>query len=270
MHQGDILDPRTCPNGLRFTHLLHAAADSTIGPSLKPIKQFSQIVDGTRNVLDFAVKNHITRVLLTSSGGAYGPQPSNMAKIDETYNGMPDPLFPNSAYGVAKRTAEHLCALYSDDFGIETVIARCFAFVGPDLALNAHFAIGNFIRDALQGKPIIIKGDGSPLRSYMDQRDLSRWLTELLLRGNPGHAYNVGSDQAISISELAHRVRDLLAPKLSINILDNSRDPHGRNRYIPNIDKAKTQLGLRLEYSVEDGILSTAEVAKRKMQVGQP
>lgn len=265
-HKCDILDLSSFPNGQVFTHLLHAAADSTIGPSLKPCDQFSQIVDGTKNVLDFAVKNHISRVLLTSSGGAYGPQPCNMEKIDETYNGMPDPLLPSSAYGVAKRTAEHLCTLYSDEFGIETVIARCFAFVGPDLALDAHFAIGNFIRDALLGKQIIIKGDGSPLRSYMDQRDLSHWLTELLLHGKSGHAYNVGSDQAISIADLAHRVRDLLAPNLSVSILGKAGDPHGRNRYIPSIEKAKTQLGLMLQYSLEDGILSTAELGKRRMQ----
>ncbi|MEZ5583828.1 MAG: NAD-dependent epimerase/dehydratase family protein [Candidatus Competibacteraceae bacterium] len=74
--------------------------------------------------------------------------PLDMEKV-HNYNGMPDPLNPANAYSIAKRAAEHLCVLYQDAYGLEIIIARCFAFVGQDLPLNAHFAIGNFIRDAI-------------------------------------------------------------------------------------------------------------------------
>ena len=121
----------------------------------------------------------IRRFLLTSSGGVYGPQPPDMKYMPESHNGMPDPLNPAHAYSVAKRCAEHLCALYRDQHGLEPVIARCFAFVGRDLPLDVHFAIGNFIRDALYSREIVVSGDGSAIRSYMDQRDLAAWLLGL-------------------------------------------------------------------------------------------
>jgi dTDP-glucose 4,6-dehydratase len=244
--------------------VLHAATDSTNNGNLTPLARLDQIVVGTRNVLDLAVALRARRFLLTSSGGVYGPQPPDMAQIPETYFGMPDPLQPSSAYGLGKRMAEHLCSLYSQTHGLETVIARCFAFVGQDLPLDAHFAIGNFIRDALHGDSIIVKGDGTPLRSYMDQTDLAHWLLFLLQRGRSGHAYNVGSDHAISIAELARLIRDLIAPGKMVEI--NRRELHQineRNRYIPSIHKAKNEMGLHNRINLNDAIAEMAVIHRR-------
>ena len=129
-------------------------------------------------------------------GGVYGAQPTDLDIIPETYHGMPDPLHAANAYGVAKRQAEHLCALYADRFGIEPVIARCFAFVGEDLPLDVHFAIGNFIRDALFRDEITVNGDGSPIRSTWTRLELARWLLVMLRHGEAGRAYNVGGQDS--------------------------------------------------------------------------
>lgn len=265
-HEGDILNGRLAfPVGVSFSHVLHAAADSTVGPQMPLLNRFDQIVTGTRNVLDFAVSVQAKRFLLTSSGGAYGGQPPGLDVIPETYNGMPDPMVAANSYSIAKRQAEHLCALYADNTGLEVVVARCFAFVGRDLPLDAHFAIGNFIRDALHGNEIVVNGDGSPVRSYLDQDDLAHWLLTLLARGHSSEAYNVGSDEAITIAELAELVRRLLAPESAVSLLRSpNADAPNRNRYLPSISKAKAELGLSVVTSLEEAILKTARLARGK------
>lgn len=138
------------------------------------------------------------------------------------------------------------------------MIARCFAFVGPDLPLNAHFAIGNFIQDALKADCITVVGDGSPLRTYLEQADLSHWLWTLMMEGFDGEAYNVGSDQVISIAELAFLVRDLLAPGKEVNILGSAQQAGARSRYVPSVKKIAALHSLFPRISLARAITRTA------------
>ena len=257
--KGDIQNRVSLPWGESFSHVLHAATDSTLVPSLSPLQRFQQIVEGTTNILDLAVATGARRFLLTSSGGVYGPQPSDLEAIPEDWPGSPPMDEPSTAYSQAKRTAEHLCALYREAHGLETVIARCFAFVGQDLPLDAHFAIGNFIRDALSADQITVAGDGTPLRTYLDQSDLAHWLWTLMIEGWNGETYNVGSDQVISIAELAHLVRDLLAPSKQVRILGAPEPAGSRNRYVPLITKSKASHGIKPQVSLEQAIYNTAK-----------
>jgi dTDP-glucose 4,6-dehydratase len=181
---------------------------------------------------------------------------------------MPDPLYPANAYSVAKRAAEHLCALYSAEHGLETVIARCFAFVGEDLPLDVHFAIGNFIRDALWSEEITVAGDGKSIRSYLDQRDLAEWLLRLLANGHSGHAYNVGSDRGISIAALANLVREIVSPAKTVRILGNVNEARQRNIYVPDITKARVELGLKVTVELEQAISDTVSAAYRNREYG--
>jgi UDP-glucuronate decarboxylase len=241
-----------------FTHILHAATESTRGAELSHSSQFHQITQGTRNMLAVAKHFKAERFLLTSSGGAYGAMPSNLSAFPESHLGMPNPLDPRSAYGLGKRVSEYLCTLAANDTGLEVVITRPFAFCGPDLPLDVHFAIGNFIRDALSKDEITVQGDGSPIRSYLDQDDLAHWLLTMLFHGKPGEAYNLGSDEGISIGDLAHKVRDLLAPNKRVVIRGPPNSTSPRQVYVPDIRKAKEELGLTPTVSLNDSILRTA------------
>jgi len=262
--RGDVSEFASLPFKSLFTHVIHAASDSTVGPQLNSMQRFVQIFDGTRNMLEFVVKTGVSRFLLTSSGGVYGNQPAAIDHIPEDCHTLPDPMNPAHAYGLAKRAAEHLCVQYSQSNSLECVVARCFAFVGQDLPLNVHFAVGNFIRDALWADEIKVNGDGTPLRTYLDQRDLAVWLTRLLADGISGQAYNVGSDEVVSISELAYLVRDLVSPDKPVRILGASQTNKDRNRYVPDITKIHRHLNLSPTFSLRQSILETAKIAQSK------
>jgi dTDP-glucose 4,6-dehydratase len=256
-HQGDVEDINSLPWRSRFTHAIHAATDSTNGPLLTPAQRFDQIVSGTRNILELSKRTGVSRFLLTSSGAVYGEPKTTRTGFDEQDWLQVNPLQDANAYAIGKIAAEQLCSFYKGYF--EPVIARCFAFVGPDLPLQHHFAIGNFIHDALNSDRIAIYGDGTAIRSYMDQRDLAQWLVTLLMRGGSGEAFNVGSNQAISMLELAKTVRDVLAPNKEIDILAQNNTTQARRWYVPNIEKAKQTLGLGISVPLKDAIQHCAD-----------
>lgn len=235
-----------------FTHVVHAATatDARLYRDA-PSEMFATIVDGTRSVLAVAARSPGARLLFTSSGAVYGRQPSDLTHVPETYLGAPDPLDPGSTYGVAKRAAEHLCTLAPTP----AVIARCWAFAGPHLPLDAHFAIGNFIRDGRAGGPVRVGGDGTPFRSYLYAADLAVWLWRLLVDGRPGRAYNVGSDRDLSIRELAETVAR--AYRCAVDIARTPVSGAPVQRYVPAIDRARHELGLEAWTSLEDSIERT-------------
>lgn len=235
------------------SHVIHAAFDSARA-IVDPRAAFDTIVDGTRRVLDGAAGHPVRHMLFLSSGAIYGPQPPDMACMAEDYRGGPDPASPLSAYGEGKRAAELLCAIAAAE-SLPVVIARCFTFIGPGLPLDAHFAAGNFLRDAAAGNEIVIKGDGRPLRSYLYAADLAIWLWTLLLRGRSGRAYNVGSEEAISIGELARQItRCAAAPGVSI-----LGKPGGgaAERYVPDTSRARAELGLAQYIDLPEAIRRT-------------
>ncbi len=238
------------------THILHAATDSA-SPT-NPYDLADSILEGTRRVLQFARQTGARRLLYTSSGAVYGRNITSLTRIPETYPGGPDPLLLQSSYDEAKRMAEHLCVAYSHNTPLQCVIARCFAFVGPHLPLDQHFAIGNFIRDALAGKPIHIKGDGTPLRSFLYMSDLAIWLWTMLANAAPNRAYNVGSDESLSIAELAYLVAATLSPGLRIQIDGTANPAASPATYVPGITRAQTELGLRVTVPLAEAIRRTA------------
>ena len=255
--QGDV-SAFELPDG-EFPFVIHAAtaASATLNRE-DPLLMFETIVEGTRRTLEFARTHGTSRFLLTSSGAVYGPQPARMTHIPEDYVGAPDPMDPGAAYAEGKRAAEVLCRIYAHRFGLSAAIARGFAFVGPHLPLDAHYAAGNFIRDALRGGPIRVNGDGTPLRSYLYAADLAVWLWTILLKGQACRPYNVGSNRSISIAELAGLVRQVVNPQVEISIARRPDPSQPAQRYVPSVERARDELMLEPSVTLEEGLERTA------------
>ena len=254
--QGDVTSFAFPPGD--FSHIIHAATETTtrLGRP-QPLDTLDTIVSGTRRVLDLARDRHVQAMLLTSSGAVYGRQPPEMTHIPEDYPGAPDPLDPNAAYGNGKRFAEHLCAAYHAQYNVPSKIARCFAFVGPHLPLEAHFAIGNFIRDALAGGPIVVQGDGTPYRSYLYAADLAVWLWEIMVHGQIMRPYNVGSSEAISIRDLAHLISASRGQTVRVAQEPNPSTP--AVRYVPSTTRIHQEMVMGCQIDASEAIARTIQ-----------
>jgi len=257
LHAGDVRNFEF-PDG-EFGFAIHAATEASAKQAAEePLEMLSTIIAGTERTLQFAATHGVTKFLLTSSGAVYGKQPPELTHVPESYGGAPDPLDPNSVYGEGKRISELLCSLFAKRSPMECKIARCWAFCGPHLPLDQHFAIGNFIGDVLAGRPIRISGDGEPRRSYLYAADLAIWLWTLLFRAPALVPFNVGSERDVSILELAKTVAAMLSPETEIQV---ARDPVPGvlpPRYVPSVKRARIELGLSETIAVEESIRRTA------------
>lgn len=253
---GDVLT-FTPPKG-EFTHVIHGATDASADLNARdPRRMFDTIVTGTRRVLDLALESGTNRLLFMSSGAVYGPQPANVLRVSEDWHGGPDPRDPLSAYGEGKRAAEALCAIYGKQFGLGITTARIFALLGPLLPLDTHFAAGNFIRDAMAGRTIRVNGSGQAVRSYLYLADVAVWLWSVLLSARSGTTYNVGSEEAVSIAELAHRTAQVLGAP-GVEILGKPDPGWNPGRYVPSNAAIRRDLGLTPTVPLDEAIRRTA------------
>jgi len=247
------------PEG-EYRYIIHAATQTSAKQAAdSPLEMLSTIIAGTERTLQFAVTHGTKKFLLTSSGAVYGKQPANVTHVPEDYAGAPDPLEPSSVYAEGKRAAELLCALYQKKAILECKIARCWAFCGPHLSLDQHFAIGNFIGDVLAGRPIQIRGDGTPRRSYLYAAELAVWLWTILFRAPTLVPFNVGSSHHVSILELAQTVVATLSPQTEIRVAQKAVAGVPPLLYIPCVDRARKVLGLRQIIGLEECIRRTAK-----------
>ncbi len=251
-----------------FTHVIHAAtAAATDLHELRPLALLDTIAEGTREVLEFARSKRVRSFLLTSSGTVYGRQPPDFSHVPEDYPGGPDPLDHHSAYGEGKRTAELLCALYAHQHGLEPKVARCWSFVGPYLPLDGPFAASHFLRDALAGRDVQVGGDGTPYRSYLYAADLAVWLWTVLFQAPPCRAYNVGSDEEVTLAELAHLVATEVSPAVGVRIAREAVPGKTAERYVPSIDRARKELGLAVRIGLREAVARTLNWHRRPTEV---
>ena len=257
--RADVRDPHLAVGG-PVTHVIHGAAEASAKLNADdPDRMFDTIVNGARNVLRLVAGHPQSRMLLIGSGAVYGPQPAGVARMTEDQRSTLDPLSAANAYAEGKRAAEQLAAIWHASRGVDVVIARCFAFAGPHMPFDAHFAVGNFIRDALEGDAIRVAGDGSPRRSYLYPTDLVAWLLTLLVRGTTMRPYNVGAEDAVSIGRLATLCAELGGRHVPVAIAGRP----GGHDYVPDTARARDELGLAVRVPLNEALRRTVAWRRR-------
>ena len=247
------------PSVNSYSHIIHGAAPANLLMDIeRPHDMFDVIVSGTRNILNVANKCRDPVVLFISSGAVYGPLSNDIEEVPETcFTASDRPRTKTSGYMDGKRAAEYLCTKEWKTFETRVLTLRCFAFLGPYLPVDSHFAIGNFIYDAVQQKPPMIKGDGQAIRSYLYSSDLAYWVTKTLIVGEPGDTINIGSDKAITIGDLARTISRILGAPPPV-ILNQVKTHADRRRYVPSMVYGNAKYGLEQTVSLEEGVLRTA------------
>ncbi len=245
-----------------FDYVIHGATQASAAfNQLQPLSMFQTIVPGTHHLLEQCKAQALKGLLYLSSGAVYGRQPDTLSHLEEHFSGGAPALDSvSSTYGEGKRAAELLCQLYHHTYQMPIKIARCFAFVGPYLPMDQHFAIGNFILNALRHERMALTGDGSAVRSYLYVADLCVWLWTILLAGPVAQPINVGSDQAISVLELAALI-DRRTNNRGLKVTSTLQSGVS-TRYVPSIARAQEKLGLTVSISLEEAIDKTIQFVR--------
>jgi nucleoside-diphosphate-sugar epimerase len=236
----ELLDADICTcTSLPFAeYVIHAAASTDARDYLsKPQIERENIQKGVSNFCDLAkIYLKKSKILYVSSGAVYGRQPKDVLFLKEDSPLLSIESLPlnKQDYAAAKRDGELQIKQLGAD-GLNVIIARCFAFVGKYLPRDQHFAIGNFIRDGLNRMPIQVNATSLVYRSYMYADDLVVWLMALVNQANYScNIVNVGSDERVSIHELAVKVANYFGQEVFIPIFNSVEE----DSYIPSIQRA--------------------------------
>ncbi len=242
--------------------VIHAAASSDARNYLtRPLEERRNIQAGILNYCRLAKIYHSnSKILYVSSGAVYGTQPDCLDHISEDYSALDPSDIPEGKrdYACAKRDAEAAIIQLGDD-GLSVSIARCFAFVGPWLPLDQHFAIGNFIADGLAGRSINVKAQHKVYRSYLYADDLIEWLMTIANHATPqSPTFNVGSDVPVLMGELGQIVAHEFESTVTISSV------HGEkvDRYVPDISKIREELGLIVKNDLPSAITATVKALR--------
>lgn len=249
LHCLDITSCNTLP---KADYVIHAAASTNaLNYLMQPENEKRNIQAGTYNYCRLAIEHHQqSKIIFCSSGAVYGQQPSSLDFLLESYPLEPIQTLADNKkdYAAAKRDAEN-AFVELGLAGLNTSVARCFAFVGPYLPRDQHFAIGNFIEDGLKKRPISVKANRPVYRSYMYSDDLVTWLMTIADAATPTcQKFNVGSDECISIESLAGMIGSYFDVPVDIATHTN----YQVDRYVPSILKARKELGLNIKTSLKD------------------
>lgn len=247
----------------KVDYVIHAAGNAhPVAFNGDPVGTIIGNINGTYNLLEYTRKHGGKRLLYVSSGEIYGQGDMDLDEFNEEYEGYINIFSPRSCYPESKRATENLCASYSSQYKLESVIVRpCHTF-GPGITITDSRANVQFIRNILNDEDIILKSSGTQMRSYNYIVDCASGILTALMNGKSGEAYNIAnSNNRITIAGLAKIIANIGHKKV---IYENpsTADLANRTPIIKQVLSSKKieMLGWTGSFSIEEGIKHTLNI----------
>lgn len=251
LQEADIRQPPALPPVDEIYHLASRASPTDFTEF--PVRIALTNTEGTRNLLDHAVACD-AKMLFASTSEVYGdpevhPQP-------ESYTGNVNIRGPRGCYDESKRFGETLTVAYEREYDLDVRTARIFNTYGPRMRPDDGRVIPNFLSQALDGRDLTVYGDGSQTRSFCYVDDLIRGLRGLMeTDGLQGEVVNLGSEDEITILDLAEVILDLCETSSEITYESLPEDDPARRR--PDLSKARETIGFEPNVSLREGLEQT-------------
>lgn len=245
-------------------YIIHGASNASPDMIVKePVETMLSNFLGMKYLLDYAKESGAKRILYISSSEVYGAKPGDEPYKEGEY-GYIDLLKSRNSYSIGKCAAETMCVSYADEYGIESVIVRPGHIYGPTASPHDVRVGSAWAYAVAKGKDLIMKSDGSQIRSYVYSLDCASAMLKVLLAGENCHAYNISNPESIiTIKELG----DLLAKAGNVELkveLPTEAEKKGFNPMSNSSLESTSLLGLgwRGCFNAEEGLKHTVEILK--------
>jgi UDP-glucuronate decarboxylase len=257
----DVNEDFECEEDIDY--IIHAAGIASPLYYIKfPLETMDSTIFGLRKMLDFARKKNVNSFAYFSSSEVYGSPDDANVPTKEDYHGNVSFSGPRACYDEGKRIGETICGIYHREFGIPIKMIRPFNIYGPGMRVDDYRVISNFLTKALKSEPITVHGNGEFTRTFCYITDGIAGFMKVLLRGQDGHAYNIGnSNEEISMYDLAHRVKNTIGDHVQVDLVES---PHvyskdNPRRRCPDLTKSREHLNYEPRVSLEEGIRRTTD-----------
>ncbi len=271
--EADLFDKESilrAMNGQEIVLNLAAAKGGGIAHSMEhQASLFRDNMNSFLNVIDAARLVGVERFLVVSSACVYPTNTTSPTPEEEGIKDQPDPS--NAGYGWSKRMEEYLGKAYAEEFGMKIAIARPYNAYGPrdDFFAPTNHVIPGLIKRIISGEnPLVVWGSGKQTRSFLYVKDFARGLLEVCEKYPVADPLNIGSEEEISIGDLARLLVDLTGAKL--DIVFDTKKPDGQPRRTCDTRKAKEKIGFSAQTLLRDGLVNTIDWYKMEKAKREP
>ncbi len=225
--------------------------------STNPVDVLTTAAQGTENLLKAADRlSELFMFVNLSSGLVYGDFESRSTPVKESDSLV---LKTNSPYVCAKAYSESMTQSYRQQYRLPVIILRPFTVTGPFQSLTSPWALNNFIQDALSGSSIKVLGTGETTRSFLYGTDVGYWILKMMIHGQSGDVFNLGSSEAVALKSAAQIVRRMFPQTQDVVYCVGNASHQKVNYMVPDNSLIESRFGLKPTCTVEQAIQRSVE-----------